>query len=493
MSVNKLSPGLGYADMMKARITSYLWLVALTLLCASAQAKQTGSSATDASATRSPTRAESEAWRRGMARTPRPKQGCFVSAYPQTTWREVQCTAAPQKPLSPRLALVPSRGAGRARLATVGDGTDYSGQTTGDALTAEGSFASVTGVTSESGANVANAYTLQLNTEFFTTTACSGGQSGCQGWEQFVFYNPGGSSTAVLYIQYWMINYGSSCPSTWTSFQGDCYRNSAVGAAVPAQTIATLGEIAVIGTAPSGSADDSANLAIGNQLYSVTGGGFFPDLGQHWNTSEFNVLGPGNGSQAVFNSGSTIVVRTAMDVGTAAPSCLLEGFTAETNNLTLTGTPTVESGAVWPSVVFTESNPGTATTASCTTTGVDPVAASATTINSGNSTTLTVSPSGSGPFTYRWYTGASGNTSTPVSGGTAASLTVSPGATTSYWVLVTNSTGQVQYSQTVTITVVPSPPASADVPLPLWALGALGAGLFTLSRRKLTGEDLRSR
>lgn len=75
---------------------------------------------------------------------------------------------------------------------------------------------------------------------------------------------------------------------------------------------------------------------------------------------------------------------------------------------------------------------GTATTASCATTGVDPVAASATTINSGNSTTLTVSPAGSGPFTYQWYTGASGNTSTPVSSGTATSLTVKPGATASY-------------------------------------------------------------
>lgn len=480
--------------MMNARTTSSLLLLALTLLCALAEAQQTAPSVGHASAAaHTLTKVESDEWRRRMARTPRPKKGCFVSAYPQTTWREAQCVAAPRKPLFPRPGSVPSRRTGRAGLETVGDGTDYSGQTTADATAGEGSFAGVSGVTSESGAGVANAYTLQLNTEFFTTTACGGGQSGCQGWEQFVFYNPGSGSSGIAFIQYWMINYGASCPSTWTSYQGDCYRNSAVGASVPAQTIATLGELTVTGTAPSGSADDSVTLSVGNQLYSVTGGDFFPDLGQHWNTAEFNILGPGSGSEAVFNSGSTLVVRTAMDSGTAAPSCVLAGFTAETNNLTLTGTPTAESGAVWPSILFTETNAGTTTTASCSTTGVDTVAATATTIDSGTSTTLTVSTTGSGPFTYRWYSGASGNTSAPVSGGTAASLTVSPATTTSYWVLVTNSSGQVQYSQTITVTVEPSSPAGADVPLPLWALAALGAAVFALGRRKLTGQDLRRR
>ena len=53
---------------------------------------------------------------------------------------------------------------------------------------AEGSFDSVTGVTS------AGAYTLQLNTAPFSTSACSGSPNpaNCQGWEQFVYPSSGG-------------------------------------------------------------------------------------------------------------------------------------------------------------------------------------------------------------------------------------------------------------------------------------------------------------
>jgi hypothetical protein len=223
-------------------------------------------------------------------------------------------------------------------------------------------------------------------------------------------------------------------------------------------------------------------LSIGNTLYSVTGNSYFPDLAQHWNTSEFNIFGPGNSSQATFNTGSTVVIRTAMDNGTAAPSCVLEGFTAETNNLTLTGTPSAESGALWPSIVFTQTNAGTPTSATCATTGVDLVAASATTISSGTATKLTVTPTGSGPFTYQWYAGAEGNTTTPIAGATGSSLTVTPGSTTSYWALVTGPGGVVQYSQAITITVVASS-SGADAPLPLWSLVALGAALFALVNR----------
>ncbi len=454
----------------------YASLIALTLSCASvgaAEPQQTPSAAHPATPAAQALRAESEVWRRRMARTPRPRKGCFVTTYPQATWQQVQCAAAPQLPLLPRKG-------GGARLETVGAGTDFSSRTAGDTLTAEGSFTSVTGVTSESGGGAANNYTLQLNTEFFSTTACSGGLSGCQGWEQFIYYNDP-PSTSFAFIQYWLINYGSTCPGGWTFYQGSCYTNSAEGVIVPNQTIATLGEMTLTGVAPAGSSGDSVTLSIGNTLYSVTGNSYFPDLAQHWNTSEFNIFGPGNSSQAAFNTGSTVVIRTAMDNGTAAPSCVLEGFTAETNNLTLTGTPTAESGASWPSIVFTQTNAGTPTGATCATTGVDLVAATATTIKSGSATKLTVTPTGSGPFTYQWYAGVAGNTSTPVPGGTGSSLTVSPGSTSSYWALVTGPGGLVQYSQTTTITVVAA--SSADAPLPLWSLVALGAALLALVNR----------
>lgn len=75
-----------------------------------------------------------------------------------------------------------------------------------------------------------------------------------------------------------------------------------------------------------------------------------------------------------------------------------------------------------------------------------------TTINIGGTATLSVDASGTTPLSYQWYIGASGNTSTPVAGATAASYTTPAlGASTSYWVRVTNSCGHAD-SATATIT-----------------------------------------
>jgi hypothetical protein len=291
-----------------------------------------------------------EAWRKSMVATPRPPTGCFTASYPDTQWQEVPCTTAPDRPYPPKSG-PPSE--------TVGNGTDYSAEVTGSISEAEGSFVSVTGVTSESGAGIANAYSLQLNTQFFTTTTCSGAAnpSACRGWEQFVFSNSPPSAGAA-FIQYWLLDYATKCPSGWNKFQSSCYINSTQAASVPAQKIHTLGELTVTGTAAAGSAEDSIVLAVGSTLYTAKGNNYFPDLGQNWQAAEFNVFGDGGGSEAVFNSGSTIVVMTSVNNGTtSAPSAVEEGFTGETNNLTLTGTPVV-SGGTSPSIEFTESNAG---------------------------------------------------------------------------------------------------------------------------------------
>ncbi|MGC2077281.1 MAG: hypothetical protein WA728_14830 [Xanthobacteraceae bacterium] len=118
-------------------------------------------------------------------------------------------------------------------------------------------------------------------------------------------------------------------------------------------------------------------LTVGDTAYSAPGDSNIPDLGQHWQIAEFNIFGNGDGSQAVFNTGSTLVVRTVVDSGTtSAPTCDEQGFTGETNNLTLTSTaiPPPENAPVYrmashlpvlpgypaspfgPSLVFTESN-----------------------------------------------------------------------------------------------------------------------------------------
>jgi len=66
--------------------------------------------------------------------------------------------------------------------------------------------------------------------------------------------------------------------------------------------------------------------------------------------------------------------------------------------------------------------------------------------------TLTVTATGTTPV-YQWYVGASGDTSSPISGAVGPSLTTTPGQTTNFWVRVSNSCGTVN-STTATVTVV---------------------------------------
>jgi hypothetical protein len=78
------------------------------------------------------------------------------------------------------------------------------------------------------------------------------------------------------------------------------------------------------------------------------------------------------------------------------------------------------------------------------------------TITSGNSAQLSVGATGTPTLTYQWYAGASGNTSTPVNGGAAAAILVSPAITTSYWVRVTGQCVPAADSVAATITVNPA-------------------------------------
>jgi len=81
------------------------------------------------------------------------------------------------------------------------------------------------------------------------------------------------------------------------------------------------------------------------------------------------------------------------------------------------------------------------------------------TINSGATTTLSVVASGTAPFTYQWYQGAPGVTTTPVGTDSASLLTPALTATTSYWVKVTNAANTTgANSAAATVTVAASAP-----------------------------------
>jgi hypothetical protein len=249
----------------------------------------------------------------------------------------------------------------------VGNGSDFSAQVTGNTTQSEGSFDSVAGVASENDNGSANTFSLQLNTNRFKTTACTtfhATDPGCQGWEQFIYSNSGSA-----FIQYWILPFaaaGTACPAGWNSFnwptaaQVSCFINSANAAAVPVQTIAALGTMKLDGAVAgvNGNADDAVTLAIGNTLFTASGDNHFTDLTNGWRFSEFNVFGDFNSTQAVFNAGSTIVVRSAVNSGMPAvpPTCSQTGFTGESNNLTLVSAPAMTPDVLWPSIIFTESN-----------------------------------------------------------------------------------------------------------------------------------------
>jgi len=317
-----------------------------------------------------------EAWRDFMRVTPKPKTGCFTATYPTTEWQEVPCITPPPIPMPPRRGVRPL---------VVGNGDDISARvsTTGFISTAIGSFDSVTGVTSESspignsGSPVANAYTLQVNTEFFVSTACAGSpNTGCRGWEQFVHANDGSSGS--VFIQYWLIRYNATCPAGWNqfSFTGStdiyCYRNSPGATAVPNQPISNLAQLSLTGSVSA--TGDSATLTAGTNAYSVTGSNSV-NAASGWQAAEFNIFGYGGnssgGGAATFNSGSTIVPRTRIFYdSTNPPNCVAQGFTGETNSLSFGPTAPAATGP-GPAVIFTESSAGGATSncAAATTVG----------------------------------------------------------------------------------------------------------------------------
>ncbi|WP_199100641.1 hypothetical protein [Dyella sp. ASV21] len=302
-----------------------------------------------------------ENWRHDIARTPTPSEGCFQANYPSTVWHQTACKEA-----IPRVAPVPRwRKLGAAQNA--GNGNDYTLQSSSLITQTVGTFPVVTGVTSETGVGVAsyggggilgaNEYSLQINSSFDSTTSACKGHSGCTVWQQFVYapdYSVQGE--AAVFMQYWLIGYGGTrCPSGFGSDgAGDCYKNSAAATA-PDVPATQLGNVKLTGTVSSGG-NDTVVFTNGTTAYSSSGKDSVLYLAQVWNVSEFNVVGNAGGSEAQFNSGSSITVNVAVNNGsTAAPSCVANsGSTGESNNLNL-GSCTASGGST-PSIRFTESN-----------------------------------------------------------------------------------------------------------------------------------------
>jgi hypothetical protein len=311
-------------------------------------------------------------WQTSLAGVQTTRGGCYAASYPALAWRPTACRTAPVVPLIPRSVKHAARSGGPA---VVGNGSDYSAVVNGTISQATGTFTNVspniteTGVDHGQGGQVANAFTLQINSQFFPSPACrsSGNPSGCQGWEQFV-YDTDGSN---LFMQYWLTNYDATCPSGWWAYHSDCFTNGPAVSLSGGLTAAQLASVAFGANARAGD-QDIATLSVGSRAVRVSNTDSVLDLAQHWNTTEFGVFGDADGGEANFGANTTLDARTTL-LGTSqhAPSCVKEGFTGETNNLTLSGTAKLSSLTA-PTVQSAQTN-GTASPASCATLGAGPV------------------------------------------------------------------------------------------------------------------------
>jgi hypothetical protein len=220
------------------------------------------------------------------------------------------------------------------------------------------------------GAQKPNAFTLQLNTQFFKDPPeCSGAAvpSKCEGWQQFVYaYHYSGTKNEV-FMQYWLIYYDATCPAGWmTDDVGSdvfCYANSpaTVYGALPASA---LGSAKLVGQATSGG-NDTVSLSGTSGATSVSNSDSKLDLASWWDGTEWGVVGDAGGGQANFGADSTLeAVTTLHATSSSAPTCVANGgTTAETNNLDLTKTPAL--GAESSPTMGSKQTNGTAKKATC--------------------------------------------------------------------------------------------------------------------------------
>ena len=303
-------------------------------------------------------------WQNQVSKVSRPASaGCFTTEYPATDWRPAACVASPKVPMTPKDG---------ARPLVVGNGSDVAARVPAGSFiqTAIGSFENVnvssgSGPIGNTGPSIANAYTLQMNTNFFASTACAGSPNpGCRGWEQFVYANDG--SNGFVFIQYWLLNFNTTCPGGWNQFQfgggGDifCFRNNGGGATlVPNQPASNLGNLSLSGQASA--AADSATLFVGTTAFTRTGDNSV-NAAAGWNTAEFNVFGFGGnedgGGMFSFNPGASMTVRNRVIYGgRAAPTCVATGFTGETNNLSF-GPSAPMPSQPGPALIFNQHSGG---------------------------------------------------------------------------------------------------------------------------------------
>jgi len=321
-------------------------------------------------------------WRGNISKAPTPAAGCFVATYPSTVWQRTQCVSPPIGHSLPSTAELSTE----LQPSTVGNTNDWVAQVPYGKLISSsfGTFSSVSGLTSEkdvcvapflqecggvNGGQGANFYSLQDNTNFGFAVNYYGKST--TGWQQFLYAN--GGDSGVVYIEYWLFNYGACPPASqdppvggvgWFPFgesastPASCVFNTN-GTPTPFEPPTSLSKLSLQSYADFGGNDEVMLCVSGGSCYATSVTDTVLHLNQQWTDSEFNVFGYDNGAQAQFNSGATITVGDALLDNDANPihtSCVSPpGFTGETNNLDLVSCSTSVTDPL-ALMTFTESN-----------------------------------------------------------------------------------------------------------------------------------------
>lgn len=232
-------------------------------------------------------------WRAVMLRNTESAQGCFQASYPSTVWEKVDCKHG--HPRFPPVAPKPTTGWAEV----TGNGHDYVAEAAGLITETVGTFSEVTGVENERSVGVAafrdagilgpNEYELQINSNYkSTTSACTGGNSDCTVWQQFLYamdYETKGE--ADVFIEYWLLDWGTSaCPGGYSSDgMGNCWMNSDL-LPVPDMPITALGSLQLSAAAAAGGNDRYSLMeALCTLLQAPTASLIFRPFGQSPNST----------------------------------------------------------------------------------------------------------------------------------------------------------------------------------------------------------------
>jgi hypothetical protein len=335
-----------------------------------------------------------KAWHEQVERLGPPTEGCFRITYPSTVFVKHACGSGTSYVATRHMPSIHALAAGNT-------GNDYYAQASSAIKSVTGSFPSATGIKSvtsvypDNEGSSAGEYTLQLNTNMAagSNALCTADsqKSGCYVWEQFVYgTDQGNNGNPTVLIQTWLFpsNPGAitteaqyeafeeaveriRCPSSWTkSVQGGgCYHNAVSTETVPLIAASALANAKLEGTVTANGSDVGYLTFAGGSgtptIETVSQSDTVADFAANWKGAEFNVVGDGGGSNANFNSGSSVTVNVAVNDGaTSAPQCQggasgtqFSGATGEGNNLTL-GACTAKAGSstASPYIQFTESN-----------------------------------------------------------------------------------------------------------------------------------------